>query len=107
MTVKRFRDFADTNDGPLSGKKVKIDEILDQELLFINYRIKSSKFGKNVSGKYLTLQFQKELDESSNSERNVVFTGSDVLISQLEKYGNQLPFIAKISKIDGKYYTLN
>jgi len=36
----------------------------------------------------------------------VLFTGSDVLIEQMEKYGDQIPFAATIKKID-RYYTLS
>lgn len=105
--MKHFSDIASNDDGPLIGEKRKIDEILDKELLLTNYRIKNSKFGKNSSGKYLTVQFQENLEGATNGNKNIVFTGSDVLITQLEKYGEELPFIARINKIDGKYYTLS
>jgi hypothetical protein len=35
----------------------------------------------------------------------VVFTGSDVLIGQVEKYADQIPFLTTIKKIN-RYYTM-
>lgn len=37
--------------------------------------------------------------------RHVLFTGSDVLIDQMQKYGDQIPFAATIKKID-RYFIL-
>ena len=53
----------------------------------------------NNSGKYLTMQIK------SNDKKFVIFTGSEVLIEQIEKYKNEIPFEATIRKIN-KYYTL-
>ena len=39
-------------------------------------------------------------------EHRVVFTGSDVLIEQMEKYGECVPFSTEIKKID-RYYTFS
>lgn len=96
---KRFGDFA-APPNVLDGDKVRIDSILNQEVEIIGHRITQSKYSKNVSGKCLTLQFK-----GKDNERHVVFTGSDVLISQLEQYGDEIPFVATIKKID-RYYTL-
>lgn len=62
--------------------------------------IAESKYSKNKSGKYLTLQF---IDEAG--ERHVLFTGSDVLIEQLLKYEDEIPFVATIKRVD-RYYIL-
>jgi hypothetical protein len=97
--VKRFADFSQERL-PLDGEKIRLDEIVNRELLITGYTIRRSKYDKNQSGKFLTLQF--ELD----GDRRVVFTGSDVLIEQLEKYVEQVPFLATIKKID-RYYTLS
>ena len=100
--MKKFSDFVDPNDGPLQGEKVKIKDMLGKELIFTNFSIKDSKFSKNKSGKYLTIQFKEK--ENSN-ELFVIFTGSDVLIDQFQKYEKELPFQAKLSTTE-KYYTL-
>jgi hypothetical protein len=48
----------------------------------------------------LTLQFE------INNERQIIFTGSEVLIKQLERYKNKVPFYTKIIKVD-KYFTFS
>ena len=68
-------------------------------LPFYPDRLNESKF-KNNSPRCLTVQFMK--DET----QNVIFTGSAVLINQLEKYAKEIPFLASIRKIE-RYYTLS
>jgi len=97
--MQRFADFAD-DPAILDGAKIKIDDVLNQELVIIGYAVKDSKFSKNKSGKYLTLQVKID------SEKRVLFTGSDVLIEQMEKYGEKIPFFAVIRKVD-RFYTLS
>jgi hypothetical protein len=99
MPHKRFSDFARERI-PLDGEKTRLDDIINREILIIGHSIKKSRYDKNNSGKFLTLQF--ELD----GDRRVLFTGSDVLIEQVEKYGDQIPFAAIIKKID-RFYTLS
>lgn len=102
MEVKRFSDFAEER-GPLEGDKARLDAILNHEILITGYRIQASKYGgKNKSGKCLTIQFEM----SEMTEKRVIFTGSDVLIDQMEKYGEHVPFWAIIKKVD-RYYTLS
>ena len=96
---KRFSDFA-TEPPALDGDKVKLDAILNREIEILGYRIGDSNYSKNKSGKYLTLQIRID------REVKIVFTGSDVLIKQVEKYGNEIPFSATIKKIN-RYYTLS
>lgn len=93
--MKRFSDFAEEHK-PLEGDKKKIDNVLNQELEITGYKVGKSKYKEND---YLTLQFKID------GEFNVLFTGSRVLIDQLKKYENEIPFIAVIKKIN-KYYTL-
>ncbi len=90
-----YGDFCD-GDGPLSGEKRKLDDILNQRILILGYRIGKSKF---KAGDYMTIQF------ANGGKEYVMFTGSNVLISQLEKYQAKLPFYTNIEK-RGKYYTL-
>ena len=97
--MQHFADFAEAPN-ILDGAKVRIDDVLNQELVVTGYTVRDSRFSKNASGKYLTLQF--EID----GDRRVVFTGSDVLIGQLEKYGDKIPFAATIKKVD-RFYTLS
>ena len=96
---KRFSDFA-TEPPVLDGDKVKLDTILNREIEIVGYRINDSNYSKNKSGKYLTLQIR------IGREVKIVFTGSDVLIKQVEKYGDEIPFSATIKKIN-RYYTFS
>lgn len=98
--MRRFSDFA-VDETRLDGDKVKIDDILDQDITIKAFTLSDSRFSKNKSGKYITVQFQ-----SSDGMDKVFFSGSDVLIDQLQRYKCEMPFIAKIKKIN-KYYTLN
>ena len=94
--MKRFSEFA-APSSILDGEKIRIDDILNVELIIIGYKVAPSKYEKNKSGKCLTLQIQL------NDVHRVVFTGSDVLISQIELYAAEFPFIATIKKIDRFY----
>lgn len=98
---KKFSDFS-SEELKLEGAKEKLDDILNQEIEIIAFRLSQSKFSKNVSGKYATVQFKTV----ECVLPRVFFTGSDVLISQLEKYKEHLPFSTVIKKIN-KYYTLS
>jgi len=96
--MKRFSDFSQ-EETALDGDKIRIDSLINQELAITGYRIRKSRYSKNESGDYLTLQI--EIDGSTY----VCFTGSDVLIEQVKKYAEEIPFIATIKKIN-RYYTL-
>lgn len=93
--MKKFSDFA--ADKNLDGDKIKVDKILNQEIVVVDYRVTESRYKKNKSGKCLHLQIR------FNDENRVVFSGSDVLIEQMEKYGNQCPFKSTIRKINNYY----
>ncbi len=90
-----FSDFSDESKS-FEGDKKKIDEILNQEILVLDYVVKDSKQRKD--SRYVTIQFRL------NNINYIAFSGSAVLIEQLGKYKDKLPFYAQIKKID-KYYT--
>ncbi|WP_294344675.1 hypothetical protein [Prosthecochloris sp.] len=94
--MQHFSDFAEPTH-VLDGDKIRIDNILNKEIIVLGFRIHNSKFDKNKSGKCLTLQIK--LDD----ETRVIFTGSDVLISQIEKHKKQIPFLTTIKKVDRFY----
>lgn len=98
MSFKKFKDFA-KEQAPLEGAKMKLDNLINKEIMVTGFKIRNSKF-KDGSNRCLTLQF--ELDKT----RYVVFSGSSILIEQMEKYGYEMPFMATIKKID-RYYTLS
>ena len=96
-THPRFSDFA-TEEKPLDGKKMGVDAVLNKEILILDFRAGNRSQFKE-GGLYTTIQF--EID----SERHVLFTGSEVITDQLQRYKDHLPFVATIRKIN-KYYTL-
>lgn len=93
--MKRFKDFGKNNT--LEGDKIKIEKVLNTEIIILGYDINPSKHN---DGKYLTLQLE------INNEKRVLFTGSEVLIDQLETYKDEIPFLTVIKKINNKYYSL-
>jgi len=98
----RFSDFAEPG-GPLEGKKVRIDDITNIEIMLLAYTMKESKYQKTSARDCLTMQFEFP---DKPGEKHVIFTGSAVLIDQLKQYGERLPFLATIRKKD-RYYTLS
>lgn len=97
--MKRFSDFA-TETSAMTGDKIKIEDVLDKEIEVIGYKVSDSKYAKVKDGKVLTLQFKL------NGENRILFTGSNVLMEQVEKYGNEMPFVATITKVN-KFYTFS
>lgn len=96
--MKRFSDFAEPAN-ILDGDKIRIDDVINQDVTVTGCRFAASKYEKNKSGKCLTLQIL------INDQKRVVFTGSDVMIEQMLKYEDQMPFLTTIKKIN-RYYTL-
>ena len=92
-----FASFAEESK-PLDGDKKKLNDILGQNILVLDFKIKPSKQNKGTL--YATIQFKID------GINYVVFTGSSVLSSQLEKYKDNLPFNTVIKKIN-KYYTFS
>ena len=80
--------------GKLEGEKMKLVDILDKEVLITGYAVHKSKFKDEM---YLTLQFELE------SIKRIIFTGSGVLINQIETYADKIPFYAIIKNF-GKYF---
>lgn len=97
--MKRFSDFA-TEPSAVTGDKIKIEEVLDKEIEVTGYKISDSKYSKGHSDKVLTLQFKL------NGENRILFTGSNVLMEQVEKYKDEMPFVATITKVN-KFYTFS
>jgi len=100
--MNKFSEFADTTVSPImDGKKVSLDVILEKEIMVLRYRIKKTKYAEAKNPDCLTVQFSYPENENTHF---VFFSGSSVLMQQLEKYKDKLPFSATIKKI-GKYFT--
>lgn len=91
--IHKFSEFA-TDETALDGEKKKLSEILNQEIVVTGQMITQST--KN-NGECLKLQYRL------NSNLYVTFTGSKVLIKQVKKYKDQIPFVATIKQV-GMYY---
>jgi len=102
--MNKFSDFADTTISPvMDGKKMSLDDVLDKEIVVLRYRIKKTKFSEAKNPDCLTVQFAYPENEEVHF---VFFSGSSVLMQQLEKYQDKLPFTATIKKV-GKYFTFS
>lgn len=92
--IHRFSEFA--KDVALDGEKKRLSEILNQEITVIGQNITQSK--KNT-GKCLKLQYKMK-----DGKTYITFTGSAVLIKQIEEYRDMIPFVAVIKQV-GKYFS--
>lgn len=96
--MKQFKDFGIK---PLSqgliGDKIKIERILNREITVHDFKIENSKFDKG-NGKCLHLQIQ--LGETMH----VVFTGSGVLIDEIQRIPKEeLPFKTIVVKENDRF----
>lgn len=92
-----FASFA-KNQLPMPGNKKHLDEIINREIMVIDYRIRRSiqRDGTDC----LQLQFLL------NDEICVLFSGSSVLINQIKDCADKIPFVTTIVKID-RYYSFS
>lgn len=99
--MKKFSDFSSEGD-VFDGEKVKLATLLDKEICILQYKIRRSKY-QDKHENYAIVQFT---DTDENGEHKIFFTGSVVVMEQLEKYEDELPFQTTLKKID-KYLTLS
>ena len=83
---------------PMPGDKKFMNDLLNREITVTDFRISSSKKRNGTD----CLQLQFILDDNVC----VVFTGSSVLIDQIQSSKENIPFSATIVKID-KYYSFS
>ncbi len=94
---QKFAEFA-RDKLPMPGDKKRLDEILNKEILIVDFRITNSK--KRQDAKCLQIQFVMD------GNVYVVFTGSGVLIDQMQGAREKMPFLGTVVKID-RYYSLS
>ncbi len=99
LNMKSFSDFnIPVPTGSFTGEKIKIAKIMNREIIVHDSRIDDSKFPKNKSGKVLVLQIEVD------SEKRVLFTGSDILIGQIQHVQKEdYPFTVTIVK-EGEHF---
>lgn len=92
--MKKFKDLGITIDNTgMTGEKIKIERILNTDIIVHAYKIENSKFEGKGNGKCLHLQI------SHQGEKRVVFSGSGNLMEQVQKVdARDMPFSTKIIK---------
>lgn len=101
-SIHSFSDFA-KEEQALDGDKVKIESILNKEIVITRYKIRDSKYSDN-NKMCVAVQFYQENAEQKTPEKKIFFTGSTVIQDLLVKYEANLPFKTTIKKID-RYFT--
>lgn len=93
--MKSFKEFniVPTIKG-FVGDKIKIERILNREIIVMEYKIEESKF----NGKFLSLQIKIK------DEMHVVFTGSNALMDQVQQVPKDgFPFTTIIKKENERF----
>lgn len=83
---------------PMPGTKKRLEEILNKKIVLLDFRI--TKSNKRENSECLQIQF---LDDG---DVHVLFTGSGVLIDQIQSIKDKLPLKTTVVKID-KYYSFS
>lgn len=99
--------FADLNIKPAAsavmiGDKIKIERILNKEIIVHSFKIEKSVYEGKGSGKCLYLQIEL------SGEKRVVFTSSNVLMDMIQQIPeNKFPVSTTITKQDNGAYQFN
>lgn len=96
-TCPSFAEFA-KDKLPMPGDKKRLGDILNREIIVTDFRITNSK--KREGDKCLQIQFLMD------SNVYVLFTGSAVLIDQIQTVQDKIPFKTVIVKVD-KYFSFS
>lgn len=96
-SCNKFANFA-KDKLPMPGKKKRLDEILNREIVVTDFRITKSKRKEGTD----CLQMQFILDD----DIFILFTGSAVLADQIQSARDNMPFRGTIVRID-KYYSFS
>ena len=97
--MKRFSEFGikPTENG-FTGDKIKIARVVNKEISIKNFKIVPSKYPEKGNGKCLHLHVE------IGSSEHVVFTGSGVLMEQIERVSKEdFPFKATIVNVNDRY----
>jgi hypothetical protein len=81
---------------------MRIADLVNQEIQITGYSIDRSKFTNADGDKKDRLTLEFLLD----GEKHIAFTSSGVLIAQIVKYQDMIPFITTIKYIN-RYYTFS
>jgi hypothetical protein len=92
--MKQFKDFGIKPEvKSFTGDKIKVERILNREVVVHDYRIEDSKYQGKGNGKCLYLQI------SIGETKHVVFSGSVTLMQMIERVPKaDFPFQTTIVK---------
>jgi hypothetical protein len=97
--MKQFKDFGITAAVQgFVGDKIKMERILNREVMVCGYKIEVSRFTEKGNGKCLHMQI------GIGEQKYVVFTGSKVLMDTIDKIPKyEFPFKTTIIKINDHF----
>jgi len=97
--MKSFKDFGiEPQTKGFEGDKIKIDRILNKEIIVKRHRIDTSKYKDKSNGRCLVLEIEVD------GQNRIVFTGSTVLQELIQKVPESgFPFRTKIVKDNERF----
>lgn len=97
--IKQFKNFGiQAESQSFTGDKIKVERILNREIIVHAHKIGLSKFTDKGNGKRLDLQI------SIGETKHIVFTGSANLMDMISKVpADGFPFQTTIIKVDDRY----
>ena len=104
--MKKFSEFASKEDCPPEGDRIHIHEVLGKPILIYQWVIKPSKKKEDTDYATIQLSLVEDVEKASEGEtpkKYILFTGSQVLLNQLQKY-NVPEFETTIIKRDKTNY---
>lgn len=107
MDIPKFEDIAENKT--LDGDKIKIDDVLNNEIIVTGFHVSSSKYQSKGCSFCTKVQFYYADDEKE--EKKVFFSGSSVIKDQAEEMekklsekGMEYRFKTTVKKV-GNYYS--
>lgn len=95
--MNNFKDFnIEPRINSFIGEKISIQKLFNLSIKVIDYKLEPSK--QKAGTQLLTLQIEK------SGEKRIVFTGSTVLIDQIERVPKQKFPFTTIIRGDNDYY---
>lgn len=80
------------------GDKIRMEKILNKQIIVVDYKCEDSKFKEKGTGKLLTLQIIVD------NNKRIVFTGSATLMEMINKVPKEkLPFITTIVRENERF----
>lgn len=99
QNLPKFKDFGiKAQEQAYVGDKVKIERILNREIVVHRFKIGPSNYQKTGEEKCMTVQIELK------GEKAIFFTSSATLMDMISRIpDNNFPFVATIEKINDRY----